>query len=108
MGLDLVEFTMAVEDAFQIPIPDRDAADIRTPGQLVDYLLGRLTPARAPDCLDQRVEGPLASAASTGISCTTPRPRPSGPHSHCGVPSRRTSRLSAEPPAMWRLTPRAP
>ncbi len=54
MGLDLVEFTIAVEDAFQLPISDRDAADIRTPGQLVDYLLGRLTPARAPDCLDQR------------------------------------------------------
>ena len=64
MGLDLVEFTIAVEDAFQISIPDRDAADLRTPGRLVDYLLDRLTPAGAPVCLDQRAFYTLRGAAT--------------------------------------------
>ncbi len=43
MGLDLVEFAIAVEDAFQLPIPDEDWEHLRTPGKLVDYLLAHLT-----------------------------------------------------------------
>lgn len=54
MGLDLVEFTIAVEDAFQIGIPDADAARIRTPGLLVDYLTTRLPKSDSTSCLEQR------------------------------------------------------
>src|SRR6059058_133850 len=53
MGLDLIEFTIAVEDSFQISIPDADASRIQTPGQLVNYLLTRLPPASSSQCLDQ-------------------------------------------------------
>ncbi len=42
MGLDLIEYVMAVEDAFGIAIPDEDAARLETAGQMVDYLCGRL------------------------------------------------------------------
>lgn len=33
MGLDGVEFVMAVEEAFQIAIPDEDAQRMLTPGE---------------------------------------------------------------------------
>ena len=42
MGLDLVEYVLAVEDAFEIAIPDADAARLATPAQLIDYLCRRL------------------------------------------------------------------
>ena len=47
MGLDLVEYIMAVEDAFEISIPDADAAYIESPRQLIDYLSSRL--GESPD-----------------------------------------------------------
>jgi hypothetical protein len=54
VGLDLVEFTIAVEDAFRLSIPDSDAQRLRTPGEVVEYLLERLAFADYPACLDQR------------------------------------------------------
>lgn len=42
MGLDLVEFVMDVETAFDLRIPDTDAESILTPRQLIDYLAKRL------------------------------------------------------------------
>jgi hypothetical protein len=42
MGLDLVEYVMAVEDAFEVAIPNEDAVGLVTPGQVVDYLCRRL------------------------------------------------------------------
>jgi hypothetical protein len=53
MGLDLVEFTIAIEDAFGIFIPDEDAEGLATPGQLVAYLEGRLQGGTSA-CLEQR------------------------------------------------------
>jgi acyl carrier protein len=35
MGLDGVEFIMAVEEAFQIAIPDEDSEQMRTSGDVV-------------------------------------------------------------------------
>jgi hypothetical protein len=54
VGLDLVEFTIAVEDAFRLSIPDADAERLHSPGKLVEYLLERLARADHPACLDQR------------------------------------------------------
>jgi hypothetical protein len=42
MGLDLVEYVLAVEEAFEIDIPDADAAHLETPAKLIDYLCARL------------------------------------------------------------------
>jgi hypothetical protein len=42
MGLDIVEYVIAVEQAFEIDIPDRDAARLETPAKLIDYLCARL------------------------------------------------------------------
>ena len=54
MGLDLVEFTLAVEDTFGIFIPDAEAATIATPGQLVDYIEKRVGKGMSLKCLEQR------------------------------------------------------
>ena len=55
MGLDIVEFIMAVEAAFGVEISDADAARIRTPRDLITHLRGRLpgAPTGSP-CLTQQ------------------------------------------------------
>ena len=53
MGLDLVEFAFAVENAFGLYLPEPEVAELVTPGLLVDYLVKRLPPADTPQCLDQ-------------------------------------------------------
>ena len=41
-SLDLVELTMAAEEAFDIEIPDEDVESIRTVQNAIDYLEGRV------------------------------------------------------------------
>jgi acyl carrier protein len=41
-SLDAVELIMAFEDALEITIPDEDAEQIKTVGDLIDYLKRRL------------------------------------------------------------------
>jgi hypothetical protein len=53
MGLDLLEFALAVEESFAIYLPDADAVRLTTPGILIDYLERRLTPSTTAQCLDQ-------------------------------------------------------
>ena len=54
MGLDGVEFIMAVEAAFGVEIPDADAARIRTPRDLIAFLRPRLPAAEVTPCLTQQ------------------------------------------------------
>jgi hypothetical protein len=54
MGLDAVEFVLAVEDAFGLAIPNQDAARLLTPGDVVDYLERRLPKGSPLPCLEQR------------------------------------------------------
>ncbi len=54
MGLDLLEFTLAVEDSFGLSIPDADLAQIDTPRRVIDYLVDRLPGASRDLCLEQR------------------------------------------------------
>jgi hypothetical protein len=42
MGLDLVEYAIAIEDAFELPIPDAEWVALTTPGRLIDYLSAHL------------------------------------------------------------------
>ncbi len=41
-SLDVVELVMAFEEEFGIEIPDEDAEKIRTVGDVIDYLKGRV------------------------------------------------------------------
>jgi hypothetical protein len=56
MGLDIVEYVLAVEGALDIDIPDKDAEGLETPRILIDYLCRRLDAAgdRNFNCLSQR------------------------------------------------------
>jgi hypothetical protein len=54
MGLDLVEFTLALEDSFGVSIPDADLVEMDTPRRVIDYLVERLPSAACTSCLEQR------------------------------------------------------
>jgi len=54
MGLDGVEFIMAVEEAFQIAIPDADAQQMFTPGDVVTYVYARVGSEGGHGCAEQR------------------------------------------------------
>ena len=54
MGLDLVELTIRIEDAFGIPIPDEIAADLTTPRQVKFYVLSQLKLAERKTCMSQQ------------------------------------------------------
>jgi len=41
-SLDLVELVMTMEDKFGIKITDEEAAEIKTVGDAVDFVMGRL------------------------------------------------------------------
>ncbi len=62
MGLDGVEFVLAVEEAFGLAIPDEDAQLLVTPGHVVDYLERRLGVGQGA-CLEQRAFHALRRAA---------------------------------------------
>jgi hypothetical protein len=68
MGLDLVEFVMEVEEAFQLRIPDADWPGITTPRQLINYLAARW-PAAAPECRSQRTFHLLRRAIVERVGC---------------------------------------
>jgi hypothetical protein len=54
MGLDLIEFTLAIEDSFGVSIPDGDLVQLDTPRRVIDYLVDRLPSASRELCLEQR------------------------------------------------------
>jgi len=54
MGLDLLEFTLALEDSFGISIPESDLVEMHTPRRVIDYLVDRLPSASSELCLEQR------------------------------------------------------
>ena len=50
MGLDGVELVMEVEGRFRVSIPDEEAGEIRTVGDLYRYLLAKLPGSPEPRC----------------------------------------------------------
>jgi hypothetical protein len=73
MGLELIEYVLAVEDAFEIDIPDADAATLDTPAKLIDYLCARLGEAANGPPLLQTVYYRLRTALSAELG--VPRSR---------------------------------
>ncbi len=53
MGLDALEFIMALEDRFDIEIPDDAAELLEGPREVTDYVFGRLNGDTAEMCLSQ-------------------------------------------------------
>ena len=71
MGLEAVEIVMAVEEKFGISIPDEDAEKFATPGDMTDYIFGKVQHADLTTCLSQRAFHLLRQAWMTKFS--TPR-----------------------------------
>jgi hypothetical protein len=63
MGLDSVEFLLALEESFGLYIPDADAVALSTPRKVIDYLANRLTASDTSQCLDQMAFYSLRRAA---------------------------------------------
>ncbi len=54
MGLDSVELVIGFEDAFGIAIPDEAAACMRTPRDVIEYVMERVEKSAEPACVSQR------------------------------------------------------
>lgn len=54
MGLDAVEYISAIEESFNVEIPDAEAARMVTPRDVVDYLTIQVPVVRDGPCLSQR------------------------------------------------------
>jgi acyl carrier protein len=83
MGLDTVELVMEVEDEFGLSIPDADAEQIQTVGQLYAYVCHRLRPRAETVCPSARAFYRFRRA----LLARQPLPR------RCVRPSSRISRL---------------
>lgn len=55
MGLDMVEVMMGIEEAFDIEIPDEEAARLNTVGKLYAWVLGRLYPDPPRRCTSSTI-----------------------------------------------------
>jgi acyl carrier protein len=79
MGLDIVEFVIAVEGSFGVDIPDKDAETLLTPRLLADYIARRLDVTVGPDrtCLTQRAfyRSRRATAQRFGVDRRSLRPQ---------------------------------
>jgi len=70
MGLDSVEFVLALEDSFGIEIPNASAELMSTPRDVINYLVGALPRADTGPCLSQHAFYKLRTAlrSQSGIA----------------------------------------
>jgi len=89
MGLEIVEFALAIEKRFDLDLPDSVMATMTTTRHMIDYLIGRLNAVPlAPYCRSQHVFYRIRSelvAANVPRASVTPRARvdwlvQGGPH----------------------------
>src|SRR5262245_5086412 len=64
MGLDTIELVLAFEESFGLPIPNEDAEQLITPGDVVRYFERRLALGNG-QCLEQRAFYRLRRASMT-------------------------------------------
>jgi hypothetical protein len=79
VGLDGVEFVLAVEEAFGISIPDDVAPSLITPKHVVDYIATRLPMGDSSACFSQRAFYRLRGAVVKAYQIPRRRVRPETP-----------------------------
>jgi hypothetical protein len=70
MGLDVIEFMMAVEDAFQFRFSDEECVDLTTPRRLIDFLTANLPTAAQYVCPSQRIFYRLRTSLTKRLGCS--------------------------------------
>jgi hypothetical protein len=110
MGLDLIEFTLALEDAFGVSIPDADLVGMDTPRRVIDYLVERLPSAASALCLQQRAFYRLRDGVTRAFGVSRERVRVDTPWEELlgSIDKRRRWKLlqhAVAMPAWPRLTP---
>jgi hypothetical protein len=76
MGLDVVEFVVGLEEAFEIQIPDSDLVSLTTPRLLIDYLHSRLPKGHERRCLSQRAFYAVRQEMVARLGLARPELRP--------------------------------
>jgi acyl carrier protein len=79
MGLDMVEFVLSVEEAFDLRIPDDVAGFLTTPRQVIDYLHGQLPQSTERTCVSQRAFYALRREVCERVGTPEARLRPTTP-----------------------------
>ena len=81
MGLEVVEFVLAVEAAFGVEVPDHVTEKIETPRQLADYLENQIGRIDRAQCRSQRAFYALRRAVLAEAGAPRATVRPSTPWS---------------------------
>jgi hypothetical protein len=76
MGLDIVEFVIAVEESFEVAIPDHIAQTMTTPRHVIDYIHSQLPHSNEGHCLTQRAFYRLRQTMEQELGAVQPRLRP--------------------------------
>jgi hypothetical protein len=76
MGMDSVELVLAVEEAFDITIGDEEATNIRTVGELLDVIMGKLQSSERSMCESQRSFHVLRRSAQEAFNASRKQFRP--------------------------------
>jgi acyl carrier protein len=79
MGLDTVELVMAIEEAFEIAIPDEAAERIVTVRDAIDYVYSQVEHSDTKVCLSQRAFYRLRRTAQEALGVDRTRIRPATP-----------------------------
>jgi len=76
MGLDTVELLMAIEERFGIEIPDKEASEMRTVGDMQRFILSKLNISDEKTCLTQQAFHLIRRTAISdfGVSRRTLKP----------------------------------
>lgn len=76
MGLDTVELVMAIEERFDIEIPDKEASEMRTVGDMQRFILSTLNVSDEKTCMTQQAFHLIRRTAMSafGVSRGTLRP----------------------------------
>jgi hypothetical protein len=79
MGLDIIEFVMAVEEAFDITIPDDEAELATTPGKLADLVMKKVGTTQRSTCLSSRAFYLLRRCTTNELNIPRKMVRPDTP-----------------------------
>jgi hypothetical protein len=76
MGVDIVEFVMSVEEAFDLQFRDEDLQNMRTPRELIDHIAALLPRADASVDLTElavtKLRDAISAECDVPVECVTP------------------------------------